>query len=60
MANFIDNHDNARVLSWSGNWEDKKKHYKTTNVMALTSLGIPIIYYGTDQYFSGGNDPKNR
>ncbi len=20
MANFCDNHDNARTLSWSGNW----------------------------------------
>lgn len=28
--------------------------------MALTSLGIPIIYYGTQQYFAGGNDPNNR
>ena len=60
MGNFIDNHDNARVLSWSGNWEDKKKHYKTINAMVLTSVGIPIIYYGTEQYFAGGNDPKNR
>lgn len=60
LANFVDNHDNARVLSWGGNWEDKKKKYKTINVMALTSVGIPIIYYGTEQYFAGGDDPRNR
>lgn len=28
--------------------------------LVLTSVGIPIIYYGTEQYFSGGNDPQNR
>jgi alpha-amylase len=60
LCNFVDNHDNARVLSWGGNWDDKKKHYKTINAMALTSVGIPIIYYGTEQYFAGGNDPQNR
>ena len=60
MANFVDNHDNARVLSWQGDWEQKKIHYKTVNVLALTTVGIPIIYYGTEQYFAGGNDPYNR
>ena len=47
MANFIDNHDNERVLSWGGDWEAKKKHLKVTNAMAITSIGIPIVYYGT-------------
>jgi alpha-amylase len=60
LCNFVDNHDNERVLSWGGNWEDKIKHYKVINAMTLTSVGIPIIYYGTEQYFSGGNDPQNR
>lgn len=60
LCNFVDNHDNARVLSWGGDWESKKKHYRTINAMALTSVGIPIIYYGTEQYFAGGNDPQNR
>lgn len=46
MANFVDNHDNARTLSWGGNWADKVKHYKNAHVMALTSVGIPIVYYG--------------
>lgn len=60
LANFVDNHDNARILSSNGNWEDKKKRYKTAHAMALTSIGIPIVYYGSEQYFAGGNDPKNR
>lgn len=60
MGNFVDNHDNARTMSWGGDWNDKVKHYKTTQVMALTSVGIPIVYYGSQQLFAGGNDPQNR
>ena len=60
MANFCDNHDNARTLSWGGNWEDKKKHHRACHAMAMTSVGIPITYYGAEQYFAGGNDPANR
>jgi len=60
MANFVDNHDNARTMSWGGDTITKVKHYKTTHVMALTSVGIPIVYYGAEQLFAGGNDPKNR
>lgn len=60
LANFCDNHDNARTLSWGGNWDDKKKHHRGCHVMALTSVGIPIVYYGAEQYFAGGNDPANR
>ena len=60
MGNFIDNHDNQRTLHWGGNWDDKVKHYKTAHVMALTSVGIPIVYYGAEQLFAGGDDPQNR
>jgi alpha-amylase len=60
LANFCDNHDNARTLSWAGNWEDKKKHHRACHAMAMTSVGIPIVYYGAEQYFAGGNDPANR
>lgn len=28
--------------------------------MTLFTTGIPIIYYGTEQAYSGGNDPANR
>lgn len=60
MANFCDNHDNARTLSWGGNWDDKKKHHRACHAMAMTSVGIPIVYYGAEQYFAGGNDPACR
>jgi alpha-amylase len=26
----------------------------------LTSEGIPFFYYGSEQYYAGGNDPQNR
>ena len=46
LANFCDNHDNARTLSWGGNWDDKKKHHRACHAIAMTSVGIPIVYYG--------------
>ena len=32
------------------------------NLLAFTVLqdGIPVVYYGQEQHFSGGNDPDNR
>lgn len=60
MGNFIDNHDNARTLNGGGDWEAKKKLYKTSHVFVMTSVGIPIVYYGAEQFFAGGNDPHNR
>ena len=29
-------------------------------MFTVLTQGIPIIYYGTEQGFSGGNDPNNR
>jgi len=26
----------------------------------MTSRGISFTYYGTEQYYAGGNDPQNR
>jgi len=60
FANFCDNHDKNRLLSIPGNWDDRIKQLKACNAMVLTSVGIPIVYYGTEQYFSGGEDPANR
>jgi len=54
---FVDNHDNARFLNrYSGN----NTGLKQAQVFALTSRGIPFTYYGTEQYYAGGNDPNNR
>jgi glycosidase len=56
LVNFLDNHDVMRFLF------DKPSLPALYN--ALTYLfaedGIPCIYYGTEQEFSGGNDPYNR
>lgn len=60
LGNFCDNHDNARTLSWGGDWENKKKHHRACHAITMTSVGIPIVYYGAEQYFNGGNDPQNR
>ena len=53
---FIDNHDNARFLSINNDLT-AFMNYIAYN---LASNGIPILYYGSEQGFSGGNDPKNR
>lgn len=51
LANFVDNHDNARTLSSqaTGNrdWNQKKVLYKSELTLSLTAIGIPIVYYGS-------------
>ncbi len=57
---FIDNHDMPRFLNLS------LRHDLLHEALAftLTAQGIPIIYYGTEQYLynntDGGQDPYNR
>lgn len=54
---FVDNHDNARFLH---NHPGKNAQLRSATVFSLTGRGIPFVYYGTEQYYSGGNDPANR
>lgn len=56
LGNFLDNHDNVRFLNENKDWNVLK------NALAyvIFAEGIPIIYYGTEQGFNGGNDPQNR
>lgn len=56
LVNFLDNHDVPRFLF------DEPSVEVLHNAMRLlfTQDGIPCIYYGTEQQFSGGNDPANR
>ncbi len=56
LGTFLDNHDNARFLNAQSDYQ----LYKNGLVYTLYSAGIPIIYYGTEQGFNGGNDPNNR
>ncbi|MEW9701743.1 alpha-amylase family glycosyl hydrolase [Paenibacillus sp. SI8] len=53
---FLDNHDMGRLT---------KEHANTRRTdialaLLLTSEGIPLIYYGTEQYMTGEVDPDNR
>lgn len=56
LGTFSENHDNPRFPSLT---EDISL---AMNIIAFTILtdGIPIIYQGQEQHFSGGNDPGNR
>jgi glycosidase len=60
QAVFVDNHDMSRFLSLNNN--NDRLHEALAG--ALTIPGIPIIYYGTEQYLhndtNGGGDPFNR
>ena len=56
MGTFIDNHDNERWLYVNGD----HVYYKSALVYVLYGTGIPIIYYGTEQGYAGGDDPNNR
>jgi len=55
VVNFLDNHDVARFLS-----EGTTETLRTALVYLTTTVGLPSIYYGTEQELSGGNDPGNR
>lgn len=56
LGTFSENHDNPRFLSHVSDM------HLNMNVIAFTLLagGIPIIYQGQEQGFSGGKDPSNR
>ena len=56
LVNFIDNHDIPRFLYD----KDSIPALKSALTYLLTQDGIPCLYYGTEQGFSGGNDPANR
>jgi len=53
---FVNNHDNTRFLHENSN----RNRFINAIVFSLLSNGIPIVYYGDEQYFNGGSDPLNR
>jgi glycosidase len=57
LVNFIDNHDVPRFL-FASNGDVQALHNALT--LLYTEDGIPCVFYGTEQEFSGGNDPGNR
>ncbi|OYD09905.1 alpha amylase [Paludifilum halophilum] len=61
---FIDNHDVPRFLHQAsgkpGAGWDKWPQLRAALGFQFTVRGIPILYQGTEQGFSGGEDPYNR
>ena len=55
-ATFVENHDNPRFLNQCN---DRAK-FTNAVVFSLVWEGVPVFYYGGEQYYSGGADPKNR
>ncbi|KIK65915.1 glycoside hydrolase family 13 protein [Collybiopsis luxurians FD-317 M1] len=55
-GSFVENHDNPRIQSTVSDQSIVK------NVMTWPFIndGIPILYYGQEQGYQGGNDPANR
>ncbi|CUA73956.1 GH13 alpha-amylase precursor [Rhizoctonia solani] len=53
---FLENHDQPRFQSWTTDLSLVK------NAMAYTFVtdGIPILYYGQEQGYTGGNEPASR
>lgn len=56
LGTFLDNHDNPRWL----NQKNDQTLLKNALAFVILSRGIPILYYGTEQGYSGGADPANR
>lgn len=62
-VNFISNHDVGRLpFFMPAEWSDAIKGQMQRLALSylLASQGIPSLYYGVEQGFSGGNDPANR
>lgn len=56
LVNFLDNHDVSRFLYT----RNDPAALENALLFLFAEDGIPCIYYGTEQGFSGGNDPANR
>ena len=56
LGSFIDNHDITRFL----NLTNSTAAFKAALTFSIMSVGIPIVYQGDEQAFSGGSDPANR
>ncbi|MFH1468084.1 MAG: alpha-amylase family glycosyl hydrolase [Pseudomonadota bacterium] len=61
-VNFMDNHDTARFLFDAQNADlpDPEAALRGALTFLFTTEGLPVLYYGTEQGFDGGNDPANR
>ncbi|KAL9624624.1 MAG: hypothetical protein Q9160_001289 [Pyrenula sp. 1 TL-2023] len=57
LGTFLDNHDQPRLASHPG--DDMVQDMNAVTFL-MFNVGIPIIYYGFEHRFTGGEDPKNR
>lgn len=57
QVTFMDSHDMSRFMTLSGS---NARAVENAYVLLLTSRGVPNIYYGTEQYLTGAEDPYNR
>lgn len=57
QVTFIDNHDMERFATIVHN---NQIAVNQAYALLLTSRGVPNLYYGSEQYAQGGNDPENR
>ena len=56
LTNFVDCHDKERFLSY----KNDVASFKAALAFTICSLGIPTLYYGNEQGFTGGDLPTNR
>ncbi|MGB9377230.1 MAG: alpha-amylase family glycosyl hydrolase [Mycobacteriales bacterium] len=55
LETFLDNHDRARFLTRA---DDNYQRLRSALTFLLTSRGIPVIYYGTEQADDGNGNPN--
>lgn len=55
LETFLDNHDRARFLTWA---DDSYQRLRSALTFLLTSRGVPVIYYGTEQAADGNGNPN--
>lgn len=64
--NFLDNHDVRRFMHVANNdnpgsgLAERLRRLDLGLTFMFTAPGPPVLYYGTEQGFDGGNDPNNR
>jgi len=57
LTNFVDNHDQPRFASMTGN---NITYDTNAATFLMLTTGIPIVYYGFEQRLDGAADPENR
>ena len=56
LATFTDNHDNPRFLSLTSD----PAIYRSALAYVLMGIGVPIVYYGSEQGYDSSADPYSR